>query len=79
MAVSDKQKSHVRKSDAKFYEYRTVKLRQEWDFVNTVKQAAEANGESVNGFMVRAIRDKVESLGFSFPVPVLPEKPTDEA
>lgn len=36
--------------------------------------AADKCGESVNGYMIKAIRDKAVADGFSFPVPVLPDK-----
>lgn len=52
----------------------TLKVREEWAFRESVKDAAEKAGESVNGFMIRAIRDAVQREGVSFPVPVLEDK-----
>lgn len=55
----------------KGYSRITLKVRDEWQFREKVKEAAEKNGESVNGFMIRAIRDAVKEKGVDFPVNVL--------
>ena len=52
----------------------TMKIREEWKFRDAVKAAADKTGESVNGFMIRAIRDAVRREGVDFPCPVLEEK-----
>lgn len=52
----------------------TLKIRDEWEFRDTIKLAAEKSGESVNAFMIKAIRDAVKAQGLSFPVPVMEEK-----
>lgn len=52
----------------------TMKIREEWKFRDVVKEAADKSGESVNGFMIRAIRDAVRREGVDFPCPVLEEK-----
>ena len=49
----------------------TIKVRDEWHFREKVKEAAEISNESVNGFMIRAIRDAVRKQGIDFPVKVL--------
>lgn len=52
----------------------TIKVRDEWCFRETVKIAADSKSESVNGFMIRAIRDAVRKCGVDFPVPILNEE-----
>ena len=78
MAVTQKKMQSNKRFNDKTYERFTIVVRQDCAFRDIVKQAAEACGESVNGFMVKAIRDKVEATGFAFPVPVLPDKPDKE-
>lgn len=56
----------------------TLKVRDEWDFRNVVKQVADKNGESVNGYMIKAIRNAVIADGGAFPVSVL-EKEAEKA
>ena len=60
----------------KNYSRITIKVHDSWDFRNIVKQAADSTGESVNAFMIRAIRDKVKECGIEFPVTVLAEDNT---
>lgn len=55
----------------------TLKVRDEWKFRETIKAAAEKRGESVNGFMIRAIRDAVQKNGIEFPCPVLENRESD--
>lgn len=49
----------------------TLKVRDEWHFREIVKIAAKKEGESVNGFMIRAIRDAVQKKGIEFPMDIL--------
>ena len=56
-----------------------MKVREEWIFRDTLKEAAHRSGESVNGFMIRAIRDAVRREGLDFPCPVLEEKESKQA
>lgn len=69
----DKEKLYaaLKVSEEKHYSRLTIKVRNEWDFRNTVKKVADSKGESVNGFMIKAIRDAVRREGGSFPAPVL--------
>jgi len=71
---SERQQQSTKAYQDRAYSKCSIQIRKDWNFRDTVKLAAEACGESVNGFMVKAIRDKVEAAGFSFPVPVLPDK-----
>jgi len=64
-------------SDAN-YSRVTLKVRDEWDFRNVVKQMADRAGESVNGYMIKAIRDAVIADGGKFPVSVL-DKETEKS
>lgn len=69
----DKEKLYaaLKVNEEKHYSRLTIKVRNEWDFRNTVKKVANSKGESVNGFMIKAIRDAVRREGGSFPTPVL--------
>ena len=58
----------------KGYSRITIKVRDEWKFREKIKEAADACGESVNGFMIRVIRDAVKKQGIQFPVGVFEEK-----
>lgn len=49
----------------------TVKVHNTWHFKDVVKKAAEQKGESVNGYMIRAIHDAVRADGMDFPTVVL--------
>ena len=67
----EKQYASIKASEEKHYSRLTLKVRNEWEFRETVKKIEEAKGESVNGFMVKAIRDAVRKEGGNFPTPVL--------
>lgn len=49
----------------------TIKVHNSWGFRDAVKAAAERSGESVNGYMIKAICRAVIQDGGSFPVQVL--------
>lgn len=61
----------------KGYSRITIKVRDEWNFREVVKDVADKCGESVNGFMIRAIRDAVRNNGGNFPFPVLDNSDSD--
>lgn len=67
----EKQYASIKASEEKNYSRLTLKVRNEWEFRETVKKIADAKGESVNGFMIKAIRDAVRKEGGNFPTPVL--------
>lgn len=57
-------------SDAN-YSRVAIKVHNAWKFRDSVKRVADAKGESVNGYMIKAICKAVMSDGGSFPVKIL--------
>ena len=47
----------------KGYSRITIKVRDDWNFRDKIKEAALSSGESVNGFMIRAIHEEVVRSG----------------
>ena len=58
MPVSDAQRKAIAKYDAKKYEYCTVKVKK--GTKELIRDFAAARGESVNGFITRAIAETME-------------------
>jgi predicted HicB family RNase H-like nuclease len=58
MPVSEKQKKYQAKYDRENWEYITIKAHK--GSRERIKKAAEASGESINGFMRRAVNAEVE-------------------
>ena len=56
----------TRDYDAKNVDYKRIKARKEWAFGENLKKAAEAAGESMNGFMIKAIVKRARSFGVPF-------------
>lgn len=55
-----------RERDKKFYEYKTFKVRKDWDYSELIKQAAQKAGESVNMFIIKSTVERARSLGVPF-------------
>lgn len=61
MAISDAQRKAVAKYNAANYE--RIELRVEKGQKQEIKDHAEANGETLNGFVNRAIKETIERDG----------------
>lgn len=55
-----------RERDQKYYDFKKIKIRKEWGFIEKIKQAAEITGESANMFIIRACVERARALGIPF-------------
>lgn len=57
MPISDAQKRANKKSDEKYWEYCTVKVRKGQKA--EIKAAADADGQSINGYITQAVEERM--------------------
>ena len=58
MPISDARKRANKKSDEKYWEYCTVKVRK--GRKAEIQSAAEAHGQSINGYITQAVDERME-------------------